>query len=80
MLGSLSGAYNSSAHKHKYLGPLQGSPRKEKRIWSWRGDRRIWAGRFFASIDFFSGAQLPFRVAGGVEGVEEAWGEVAHSI
>ena len=25
---------------------------------------------------FFSGAQLPFRVAGGAEGVEEAWGEV----
>ena len=25
---------------------------------------------------FFSGAQLPFRVAGGTEGVEEAGGEV----
>lgn len=25
---------------------------------------------------FFSGAQLPFGVAGGAEGVEEAWGEV----
>lgn len=23
----------------------QGSPRKEKRIWSWRGERRFWAGR-----------------------------------
>lgn len=22
-----------------------GSPRKEKRIWSWRGERRFWAGR-----------------------------------
>ena len=55
---------------------LYGSPRKEKRIWSWRGKRRFWAGRFFASIDFFSGAQLPFRVAGGAEGVEEAGGEV----
>ena len=43
---------------------------------SWRGERRFWAGRFFASTVFFSGAQLPFRVAGGAEGVEEAWGEV----
>ena len=25
---------------------------------------------------YFSGAQFPFRVAGGTEGVEEAWGEV----
>ena len=29
---------------------------------------------------YFNGAQLPFRVAGGAEGVEEAGGEVAHFI
>lgn len=27
-----------------HLFESQGSPRKEKRIWSWRGERRIWAG------------------------------------
>ena len=26
-------------------GLVYGSPRKEKRIWSWRGERRFWAGR-----------------------------------
>lgn len=45
VLGSLKGSYNSSARNNKFVGPFQGSPRKEKRILSWRGERRFWAGR-----------------------------------
>ena len=50
---------------------------KRRRGFGVGGGRGVF-GRGGSSLQliFFSGAQLPFRVAGGTEGVEEAGGEV----